>query len=119
MVAISSCEAEYIAATTAACQGIWLARLLGELLNQDAEKPKLLVDNKSAISLSKNPVFHDRSKHIEIRYHFIRECVEEGKIDIEYVRTDDQLADVLTRALGRVAFQGLRKRIGMAEVLRK
>ena len=80
VVALSSCESEYMAATTAACQGIWLARLLGEIEDEDQKAAVLNVDNKSAISLSKNPVFHDRSKHIEIRYHFIRECVENGKI---------------------------------------
>ena len=119
VVALSSCEAEYVAATTAACQGIWLARLIGEMLNTDVRPPRLLVDNKSAISLSKNPVFHDRSKHIEIRYHFIRECVEEGRIDINYVCTNDQLADVLTKALGRLKFLELRGRIGMTEIIRQ
>ena len=100
MVAISSCEAEYIATTTAVCQGIWLAWLLDEMLNKETVPSKLFVDNKSTISLSKNPVFHERSKHIDIRYHFIRECVEEGKIDIDYVQTNDQLADTLTKGLG-------------------
>ena len=100
MVAISSCEAEYIATTTAVCQGIWLAWLLDEMLNKETVPSKLFVDNKSAISLSKNPVFHERSKHIDIRYHFIRECVENGKIQIEFARSGDQLADVLTNALG-------------------
>jgi hypothetical protein len=119
VVAISSCEAEYMAATTAACQGIWLARLLGEMLNEKPVKPKLLVDNKSAISLSKNPVFHERSKHIDIRYHFIRECVELGSIDIDYIRSSDQLADVLTKALGRLVFQELRRRIGITEIIRQ
>ena len=94
-----------MAATAAACQGIWLSRLLGEMLNKEAAQLKLLVDNKSAISLAKNPVFHDRSKHIEIRYHFIRECVEQGRVFIDYVRTSEQLADALTKALGRLAFQ--------------
>ena len=119
VVAISSCEAEYMAATTAACQGIWLARLLGEMLNKEAVLPKLLVDNKSAISLAKNPVFHDRSKHIEIRYHFIHEYVEQGRIYINYVRTSDQLADSLTKALGRLIFQELKNRIGMVEIIRQ
>ena len=82
-----------MAATTAACQGIWLAWLLEKMLNKEALQPKLLVDNKSTISLAKNPVFHDRSKDIEIRYHFIRECVEQGRIYIDYVRTSEQLAD--------------------------
>jgi hypothetical protein len=75
VVALSSCEAEYIASANAACQGIWLSRLLGELLGIQAPKVKLLVDNKSAIALSKNPVHHERSKHIDTRYHFIRDCV--------------------------------------------
>ena len=63
---------------------------------------KLLVDNKSAIALSKNPVHHERSKHIDTRYHYVRECVERGQIDIEHVSTTEQLADILTKALGRV-----------------
>jgi len=65
VVALSSCEAEYRASANAACQGIWLSRLLGELLGIQAPKVKLLVDNKSAIALSKNPVHHERSKHID------------------------------------------------------
>nr|XP_020155963.1 uncharacterized mitochondrial protein AtMg00810-like [Aegilops tauschii subsp. strangulata] len=115
VVAISSCEAEYMVATTTACQGIWLAWLLGEMLNKEAVRPKLLVDNKSAISLAKNPVFHDRSKHIEIRYHFIRECVEQGRVFIDYVRTSDQLADTTWTS----HFQELRRRIGMVEIIRQ
>jgi hypothetical protein len=68
MAALSPCEAEYIASANAACQGIWLSRLLGELLGIQAPKVKLLVDNKSAIALSKNPVHHDMSKHIDTKY---------------------------------------------------
>lgn len=75
VVAFSSSEAEYIAATTAACQGVSLARLLGNLRNAAPKVVILKVDNKSALALIKNPVFHDRSKHIETRFHFIRESV--------------------------------------------
>ena len=82
VVALSSCEAEYIAATTAACQGVWLARLLGDMNKVAPGGVTLRIDNKSAISLSKNPVFHDRSKHIETRYHYISECVEDGRAEI-------------------------------------
>ena len=64
-----------------------------------------MVDNMSAIALTKNPVFHDRSKHIDVRYHYIRECIERGRIVIDYIETKMQLADVLTKALGRVRFQ--------------
>jgi hypothetical protein len=75
-----------------------------------------MVDNMSAIVLSKNPVYHDRSKHIDTRYHFIRECIEEGTIVIVYVPTERQLADILTKALGRVRFIQLRAEIGVLEI---
>jgi hypothetical protein len=88
-VAKSSCEAEYIAASTAASQGVWLARLLGDLSNQETEELVLSIDNVSAISLCKNPVHHDRSKHIDVQYHYIRECVEKKMVDVKYVCTDD------------------------------
>jgi len=71
------------------------------------------VDNQSAIALSRNPVFHDRSKHIDVRYHFIWECVDEGGIVLSYTETEQQLADVLTKALGRVRFQKLQDMIGV------
>ena len=116
IVALSSCESEYVAAATAACQGIWLARLLAEFSNGEAEHVVLKVDNKSAIALVKNPVFHERSKHIELKYHFIRDCVEAKKVELEFVRTDHQLADMLTKPLGRVRLAELRTSIGMVEV---
>lgn len=116
VVALSSCEAEYVAATMAATQALWLARLLGDLKGEAAEMVELRVDNKSALALSKNPVFHERSKHIEIRYHFIRECMENGTISGEFVATKDQLADIQTKALGRVKYQELRARIGMIQI---
>jgi hypothetical protein len=115
VIALSSCEAEYIAATMAACQAVWLRRLLGELLNQNEEAVKLFIDNQSAIQLCKNPVFHERTKHIDTRFHFIRECVEDGKIAVEHIGTSDQLADILTKALGRTRFQDLRARIGIID----
>ncbi|KAK1645758.1 hypothetical protein QYE76_063563 [Lolium multiflorum] len=96
--------------------GIWLRRLLGELLGHDDGAIELRVDNKSAIALTKNPVFHDRSKHIQIRFHFIRQCIEDGDIDVQYVRTADQLSDALTKSLGRVQLQELRRRIGIVQV---
>nr|CAH66624.1 OSIGBa0115A19.5 [Oryza sativa] len=115
VVALSSCEAEYIAATTGACQGIWLNRLLAELLGEDPGQTVMKVDNKSAINLCKNPVLHDRSKHIDTRFHFIRECVEKKQIAVEYVRTEDQLADILTKPVGRVRFLELRKKMGLEQ----
>ncbi|XP_062191325.1 secreted RxLR effector protein 161-like [Phragmites australis] len=117
VVALSSCEAEYIAAAGAACQGIWLARLLAELIGGEALAPKLMVDNKSALALMKNHVHHDRSKHIDVKFHFIRECCDRKLIDVEFVGTELQLGDVLTKALGRVRFQELRHKIGMKNLV--
>ena len=77
---------------------------------------KLLMDNMSAIALSKNPVHHDRSKHIDIWYHFLRECIEEGKVEIDHIGTADQLADMFTKALGRVRFLELRNELGVVEL---
>ena len=71
VVALSSCEAEYIAASTASTQALWLARLLGDLLGRDTEAMEVRVDSKSTLALAKNPIFHERSKHIRVRYHFI------------------------------------------------
>jgi hypothetical protein len=118
VVALSSCEAEYIASASAAYQGIWLSRLLGELLGIEAPKVNLLVDNKSAIALSKNPVHHERSKHIDTKYHFVRECVDNGSIEIDHVSTQNQLADILTKALGKVRFIELRQQLGVTDVQR-
>lgn len=78
----------------------------------------LYIDNKSAIDLAKNPVFHGRSKHIDIRFHFIRECVERGEVIVKHVRTDLQRADCLTKALALVKFEKMRKLLGVQELMK-
>ena len=90
--------------------------MLGELLSQDAAPTTFFIDNKSAISLCKNPVLHDRSKHIDLRYHFIRDCVEKGMVVVEFIGTGEQKADILTKALGRVRFQELRGKVGIVDI---
>lgn len=116
VVALSSCEAEYIAATTAACQGVWLAQLLSELKSEKCKPFILKMDSQSAIALSKNPVFHERSKHIDTRFHFIRECIGDRRMDVEHVSTEEQLADLLTKPLGRDRFCELRIQVGVVKV---
>ncbi|CAM8905517.1 unnamed protein product [Rhodiola kirilowii] len=107
---------EFMAATSAACQAVWLRRLLTDLTGNKAKEVNLYVDNKSAIALMKNPVFHRRSKHIDTRFHFIRECVEKGDIIISHVCTDEQKADILTKALAKVKFLQMRKMLGVADL---
>ena len=108
IVALSSCEAEFMAATEATKQTIWLQELLGEITSDEAAKTVVRIDKKSAIALTKNPVFHGRSKHIHKRFHFIRECVEDGLVDVEHVAGKEQKADILTKALGRIKFKEMR-----------
>jgi hypothetical protein len=77
---------------------------------------ELRVDSKSALALAKNLVFHERSKHIRVRYHFIRGCLEEGNFKACYINTKDQLADLLIKPLGRIKFLELCSRIGMVQL---
>jgi hypothetical protein len=77
------------------------------------------VDSKSALTLAKNPVFHERSKHIRVRHHFIRGCLEEGSIKTGYINTNDQLADLLTKPLGRIRFLKLCSKTGMIQISHK
>jgi hypothetical protein len=116
VVVMSSCEAEYIAASTASTQALWLARLLGDLLGRDVGAVELRVGSQSALALAKNPVFHERSKHIRVRYHFICDSLAEGSIKARYINTKDQLADLLTKPLGRIKFLELCSKSGMAQL---
>ena len=116
VVALSTCEAEYIAASSETCQGLWISRLIKELMSVEENLVRILVDNKSALELTRNPVHHSRSKHIDTRHHFIRDCLEEGLVKFEYVKTEDQLADLFTKSLGRVKFCEIRTKIGVSIV---
>jgi hypothetical protein len=88
-----------MAATAAAMQALWLRTLLSELTAKKPSVVTLYVDNNSTIALMKNPIFHGRSKHIDIKFHFIRECIERGQITMKHVCTDEQKADSLTKPL--------------------
>ena len=87
VVALSSYEAEYIATTTVATQALWLSRMLAELLGKKVDVVELKVDSKSALALAKNPIFHERSKHIRIKYHFIRDHLEDWSIKASHYRS--------------------------------
>jgi hypothetical protein len=99
-VALSSTEAEYRGAAFATCEDVWLKRLLKDLKEEVSDPIVIYSDNLSSIQLAKNPVFHARTKHIEVHYHFVRERVLSGKVELRYVPTDRQTADIFTKPLG-------------------
>eukprot|EP00253_Pinus_taeda_P026114 PITA_26114 len=112
-VALSSAEAEYMAARLASCEAIWLRKMLFGLFGQPLRHSMIYCDNQSCIKLTENPVFHDRSKHIGIKYHFIRDYVQKRVVKLEYISTDEQVADILTKALPRGKHVYFREKMGV------
>nr|GFA95490.1 retrovirus-related Pol polyprotein from transposon TNT 1-94 [Tanacetum cinerariifolium] len=110
-VALSSTEAEYVAATKAACQAIWLRRMLSDLNQTQNGATTIFCDNMSAIAMTRNPVLQHRTKHIAIKHHFIRELVAERQVELEFCRTDQQLADLFTKSLSRGKFEEFRDKL--------
>ena len=107
-VASSSCEAEYRAAYTTVVECIWLRRLLTDMDISVEEPTTIYSDSQSAIAVARNPVFHARTKHIEIHYHFVRERLHAGDISLIYCPTDQNVADIFTKALSREKFEAFR-----------
>lgn len=116
VVALSTAESEYISLALASCQALWIRWILEELKHHQGKGTTLFCDNSSAISLTKNPVFHGKSKHIRIKYHFIRDLVKDGDIVVKFCKTQDQLADIFTKALKCGIFNKLKKKLGMIVV---
>jgi hypothetical protein len=104
-----TCEVEYISTCNAACQGLWLQSLLLETKIGVEEQIQLLVDNKSAINLARNPIARGRSKHIENKYHFLRDQVNKSKIILTCYKTDYQETNILTKLLKIKKFRETRK----------
>lgn len=113
IIALSMCEAEYVAAASSACQSVWLSNVMSQIGFNLKDPIKIYVDNVSAINLAKNLVFHERSKHIDIRYHFLRDQIGKNMITLEYCRSEDQIVDILTKPLKINAFIRLRNLLGM------
>jgi hypothetical protein len=99
IVALSTTEAEYVATTHASKEAIWLRSLISELFGDIKHPTTLLSDNQSSIALTKDDQFHARTKHIDIRFHYIRWIVNDGKITLKYCPTEDMKADIFTKAL--------------------
>ena len=100
IVSLSSTEAEYRGAAVAACETVWLKRILKDLGVPIKDLTPLYYDNMSNIYLARNPMFHARTKHIEVHYHFIREHILAGDVDLQHISTNLQTADIFTKALG-------------------
>lgn len=111
-VAISTCEAEYMAQSLAAQEAVWLGELWQEMGLGD-NKVKIYADNKGAIALASNHEYHKRSKHIAAKYHFTRDLVKKGAIDLVYLPTKEMLADGMTKAQPRPRFQLFREELGI------
>lgn len=116
VVALSTTESEYIAATVAIKELIWMQRFIGELKAPIAEGAILRCDNQSAIKLIRNPEFHQRTKHIDIRYHYIRECYMNKCFSPEYVETNLQKADIFTKPLSADKFEKMKEMIGCISI---
>ncbi|XP_076881639.1 secreted RxLR effector protein 161-like [Bidens hawaiensis] len=116
-VALSSCEAEYMVASSAAGQALWLGELLAELTGKKFQEVVLKIDNISAIALVKIPIFHSRSKRIKSRFHYIRECLERKELVVEHISDKKQRADILTKALARIKFDEMRRLLGVEDLL--
>ena len=116
IVARSSAEAEFRALAQGTCELIWLKRLLEELKMSSEYPMKLYCDNKAAISIAHNPVHHDRTKHVEIDRHFIKEKIDLGVICMTYVSTKQQVADILTKGLPKQSFEILVDKLRMINI---
>ena len=116
-VALSSTEAEYKAACFAACEAVWLRRILGDMGAVQEQPTELLCDNQSCMAIAKNPVFHARTKHIEVQYHFVRELIVGEEVDLQYCPTVDNCADIFTKALGRDPLERHLHRLGIGPKL--
>jgi len=100
-MALSSSKTEYMETSLASFEAIWLLNLLVGLFDQDLKPIVIYYDNQSCLKLMENKIFHDRSKNIQIRYHFIWDYVKRGAINIEYISTDEQVFDILMKPLPR------------------
>eukprot|EP00253_Pinus_taeda_P031290 PITA_31290 len=118
-ISLSSAEAEYRGAVEASKEALWLRQILSELGFEQQHPTTLWCDNQRAIQLCKDPVQHQRSKHIELHMHFIRKLIHDHLLEVQYCSTDDQVADIFTKALTEAKFTKLRYMLGVQEVVTK
>jgi hypothetical protein len=115
IVTLSTCETDYVTTSWCVCHAIWLRNLLSKMKLKQLGATVIQTDNKSAIELAKNPMNHERSKHIELRFHFIRDHVKEGSMKLVYVASQNQVADIFTKPLSKVLLDKCKKMIDMTD----
>jgi hypothetical protein len=114
-VTLSTTEAEYISASNASREAIWLRKLLSNLFDCSLELVVIHCDNQSCIKILENLVFHDRWKHMEMRYHYVRDMVQRRAVSLRYIPTDEQTANVLTKPLSKTKIEYFRDKLGVVK----
>jgi transposase InsO family protein len=114
-VALSTTEAEYIAAAQATKEAVWMRQLLADLGYEQVHPTIIHDDNQGCLALIRNPAFHNRTKHIDIQHHFIREKVEKQEVELKFCSTQDMVADILTKGLTKMKHGQFRERLGLHE----
>lgn len=113
IIAQSTAEAEYVAAAAAVNQTLWIRKIMADLHMEQHGSTQILVDNQAAIAISNDPVFHGKTKHFKIKLYFLREVQREGEVKLIYCKTENQVADILTKALPKSRFEFLRQKLGV------
>ena len=116
IVALSSTEAEYVSLTHAGKEALWLWTLFREMRGTELATMTINCNNQGSIALTKDNKFHARMKHIDVQYHFIHECIEDGKLEVKYIPMGDNVSDIFTKALPRPKFEHFAKALGLREV---
>ena len=114
-ISLSSTKVEYKAMSSATCEVVWLRRILEDVGEKKEEPSKVHCDIQSAVKLAHNPIYHAKSKHIELHYHFVREKIESKEIELIYCNTSDNVAHIFTKLVGKIHFEVLRKKLGVEE----
>lgn len=116
IVTLSSTEVEFVAASSCACQAMWLQRILHKLGETQNQGTIIICDNSSTIKLSKNPVMHGRYKHINVRFYFLRDLTKDDTIEMKHCNTEEQIRDVLTKPVKLETLNYIRARLGMCVI---